>query len=287
MPSKSRKIRVTRSTSKAASTKTLPVETNPPANPETMLATPEQLAALNNKLGNEHGASTTEAVNLIPALAASQKNDDADNTQADLSDRALAKAAAQAAVAAFYNGTSFPFKAACDLRYRSAINFATGDESTARAAAGLAAIITYCDVKPDGTFVRGSGRVPGRLIGLTGKQASQTFAAGAESGLLSQLVSKNLKRVTYISGATHGLGVENSVFKLNFDAARVELLKFNSTRDSGGKLFSAPLRLLRVIETKAANATIAADLTAKTTFADNPPANLTDQPGDNVSDLPV
>lgn len=267
MPSRTRKIRVSRSTSKAASTKTLPVETNPPADPTTMLATPEQLAAITNSDIEANALAGLVRVgpnNTGPTLV----NIDHETT-VDLSERAVARAAAAAAVAAFYNGASLPFKAAVDLKLKSPINFNLGKNQSARSAALIAAIITYCDIQPDGTFVRGSGRVPGKLLGYTGKQATQTFAAGPESGGLSNLMPD---RITYISGETSGRGCENAVFRLNFEQARVNMLAFNSTRDTGGKIFSAPLRLLRVLETKPTKLT---------------PASVTDQPGDNVSDRPA
>src|SRR5882762_9697353 len=137
MPSRTRKIRVSRrSTSKAASTKTLPVETNTPADPTTMLATPEQLAE-RDLLAGTNGI----AFELTPTP------DDSD-TKADLSERAVARTAAAAAVAAFYNGASLPFKAAVDLKLKSPINFNLGKNQSARSAALIAAIITYCDIQP-------------------------------------------------------------------------------------------------------------------------------------------
>jgi hypothetical protein len=165
-------------------------------------------------------------------------------------ERELARQAAKAAVSSFYNGTSLPFKAAVDLCRRSQIRFERGanNDNTARSAAGIAAIITYCDVQPDGTFVRGSGRVPGRLIGRTGADANKTFAVGPESGLLSQLCSG--PRASHVSGPLVGRGAENSVFKLDFDACRQCLTHHNSERADGSKtrIFTEPLRLLSAIE---------------------------------------
>lgn len=279
MPSRKIRVRANKSSSKAASTKTLklngvdllnpnqPTETNAPANPETMLATPEQLAALATE------KSATVAPTNTPPSATS--NDDSD-TQADLSERAVARAAAAAAVAAFYNGASLPFKARDDLKRLSPINFNLAKNPSARSAALLATIITYCDVAADGTFVRGSGCVPGKLIGRTGKQANAQTFAGSESGGISNMLSSGntLRQITYISGELGGPGCENAIFRVNFTEARNNMLAFNNTRDTGGKIFSAPLRLLRVIETRE-------------TKPVKPVKPVTDQPGDNVSDLPV
>lgn len=191
------------------------------------------------------------ATTPVAPPATSDALDNAESvTQTDISEKHLARLAARAAIDAFYNGASLPFKAAIDLRFRSQIQFNRGanNDQTARAAAGVAAIITYCDVHPDGTFVRGSGRVPGRLIGRTGADANKTFAVGPESGLLSQLVSG--PRASHVSGPLIGRGAESAVFKLNFDACRSALLMHNNERTDGSKtrIFTAPLRLLRALE---------------------------------------
>jgi hypothetical protein len=181
-------------------------------------------------------------------------------TRADQSERELARQAAKAAVSTFYAGDSLPFKAAVDLRYRSPVHNtrknATGD-NTPRSAAGIAAIITYCDVQPDGTFVRGSGRVPGRLIGRTGADANKTYNVGPESGLLTQLYSGPLHRLTHVSGPLHGIGAELATYQLDFDACRACMLHHNSERPDGSKTgnFDEPLRLLSLLEKRASEAT--------------------------------
>jgi hypothetical protein len=233
--STSNKRRVLRVTRKAD---TAPTNENPPANPHTMLTVPlvdGTLTEFNTEV------SSPPETNEQPQVVETE--------------RQAARRAARIAVAAYYpGGASFPYKAAVDLRFRAAVNNnRSGTEQTLRVAAGIAAIITYCEISPDGTFIRGSGRVPGKLLGYTGKKANDTFRAGPESGLLSQLYSGNAsqRRIEYITGSLHGVGAELTTFKLNFDQCRKAMLAFNNKTPDGGRLFSAPLRLLRAIEKRA------------------------------------
>lgn len=164
---------------------------------------------------------------------------------ASLNDKALARAAAARAVAAFYSGRSLPFKSAADLKRKSPINFALNRAPTERSAALIAAILTYCNVQP-GTleFVRGSGAVPGRLLGFTGPDAERIFNAGPESGGLSNCLPD---RIAYINGPLAGAGAENAVFRLNYAACRANLLSHNVKQASGEHLFSAALGLLDIL----------------------------------------
>jgi hypothetical protein len=139
-----------------------------------------------------------------------------------------------------------PFKSAHDLKRKAPINFALQRDPSARSAALLAAILTYCDVQADLTFVRGSGRVPGKLIGLSGDDAERTFPAGPESGGLSNLLGS---RVEYVSGPLAGPGCENAVFRINYEPARDNLRAFNDKQADGEHLFSAPLALLDMLHT--------------------------------------
>lgn len=166
---------------------------------------------------------------------------------ADLNAREQARAAAAKAVAAFYAGTSLPFKSASDLKRKAPVNFALTREPSARTASLLAAILTYCDVAADGTFQRGSGRVPGKLLGLTGPAAQQTFSAGPESGCLSNCIPD---RIAYVSGATSGAGCELATYRLVYDAVRANMLAHNTKQADGSHLFSAPLALLDKTITK-------------------------------------
>ena len=161
-----------------------------------------------------------------------------------LNDRALARAAAAKAVAAFYAGKSLPFKSAFDLKRKAAINFALNRDPSARSAALIAAIVTYCDVQP-GTlqFVRGSGRVPRKLIhpDYTG---DDMLAAGPESGGLSNLMPD---RVQYVSGALAGPGCENAVFRLIPETCIANLRAFNEKQSDGEHLHSAPIALIEML----------------------------------------
>lgn len=113
------------------------------------------------------------------------------------------EAAIKAAISPFYAGPSLPFKASVKLPELAAVNFDSGNEQTARAAAGIAMILVYCDVASDGKFIRGSGRVPG-----TGPDLNKTLAVGPESGVLSQLCSGGC--VSHISGPLKGHGVKKA-----------------------------------------------------------------------------
>lgn len=160
-------------------------------------------------------------------------------------DAAIAKAAAARAVAAFYSGASLPFKSAYVLKAKSAINFALHRAPTERSAGLLAAILTYCDVQP-GTlqFVRGSGRVPGSLLGYTGPDAERLYPAGPESGGLSNMLGS---RAHYVSGPIAGPGCENAVFRIDYSGARANMLAHNVKQADGEHLFSAPLALLDLL----------------------------------------
>lgn len=192
-------------------------------------------------------AASKPAVAVKPAKPAVATKPAAKLNAADLTSREQARAAAAKAVAAFYAGRSLPFKSASDLRRKAPINFALTRDPSARTAALLAAILTYCNVQSDGTFVRGSGRVPGKLLGLTGAAANETFSAGPESGCLSNCIPD---RISYISGTNSGAGCENAIFRINYDAARSNMLAHNAKQSDGSHLFSGPLALLDKTITK-------------------------------------
>lgn len=186
----------------------------------------------------ETAPETTTAIEPVsPAVAIA--------TPSGISERSDARRAAAKAVATFYAGVSLPFKSAYDLKRKAAINFALTRDPSARSAALIAAILTYCDVQP-GTleFVRGSGRVPGRLLGLTGNDAEHLFPAGPESGGLSNCIPD---RIAYLSGPLHGAGCETATFRINYDAARNNLLAFNTKQADGEHLFSGPIALLDLL----------------------------------------
>jgi hypothetical protein len=243
MPAKKRNISVKRVRPVAKNTDTMPTNENPAADPRTMLSVvSDELinAASMPDITIEQTAALVSAARV--ALDSEHASDD---EQTNLSERHLARLAAKAAVSAFYSGSSLPFKAACDLKYRAAVH-PRGAAHTARTAGLIAAIITYCDIAPDYTFKRGSGAVPGRLLGYTGADASRVFQAGPESGALGRLLGDN--RITHVSGTLHGNGAENAVFQIDPTKCRANLTTFNNKLDNGSRVFSAPLRLLRVLE---------------------------------------
>jgi hypothetical protein len=279
MPAKKRNISVKRVLPVAKNTDTMPTNDNPAADPRTMLTVSNGLhvVADNNgdlstvpvpaltvtssddgtvhALGSGDPAIISGFVNMLAEIDRETPDETStsepvsenvsDNVQADLSEKHLARLAAKAAVSAFYSGTSLPFKAACDLKYRAAVH-PRGAAQTARTAGLIAAIITYCDIQPDYTFKRGSGAVPGRLLGYTGADAERIFNAGPESGALGRLIGD--ARITHVSGTLHGNGAENAVYKIDPVKCRANLTTFNNKLDNGSRVFSAPLRLLRVLE---------------------------------------
>lgn len=173
-----------------------------------------------------------------------------DNAEPNVSnDRAVARAVAARAIAAFYSGRSLPFKAASDLKRKAPINFGLNRDASARSAALLAAILTYCDVQPGSlAFVRGSGRVPGKLLGYTGADGERLYAAGPESGGLSNCIPD---RIAYVSGALSGAGCEAATFRINYASAKANLLAFNEKQANGEHLFSAALGLLDLLHNAA------------------------------------
>lgn len=182
-------------------------------------------------------------------------------TDSSETDKQLAKRAAATAVSRFYGGPgkSLPFKSAYELPRKAPINFHLQRSPSARTAGLIAAILTYCDVQP-GTlqFVRGSGAVPGRLLGLTGTDADRTLPAGPESGCLSNCLGN---QITYVAGSTAGAGAENAVFALNVQACRANLQAHNAKQADGEHIFSAPLALLDMLAQPVASTAAESDTT--------------------------
>ena len=184
---------------------------------------------------------------LCPAVIVSDVSDESDAVTTTNNDRAIARALAAKAIAAYYGGKSLPFKAASELRYKAEINFALQRNPTARSAALIATILTYCDIEPGFLrFVRGSGRVPGKLLGYTGNEAERIHACGAESGGLSNMLGQQAE---YVSGPLAGPGCENAIFRLNYTAALANLRAFNQKQSDGEHLFSAAIVLLEMLAT--------------------------------------
>lgn len=134
--------------------------------------------------------------------------------------------AAMRAVAAFYtSGTSFPFKAASAKL--SDLNSANVKAPSVRTAALVAAMLTYAgdNIGPDGTFQRGGFRVPARLINPDAKPGV-TLPAMPESGCLGNMLGRV---VSHVSGPLGGKQARDGTFRINFDAARAELLMLGDT----------------------------------------------------------
>lgn len=161
--------------------------------------------------------------------------------QAVSNERADSRAAAKRAVAEFYAGTSLPFKAAADLPYKADLNPALQRAPTERTAALIAAIISYCDVARDGSFKRGSGRVPGKLLGRTGADGERLFSAGPESGCTSNMLGA---QIVHVSGALGGKQAAETVLRLT-DKAIANLLAFNVAGAGGKRRFADVLKHAR------------------------------------------
>lgn len=200
---------------------------------------PEQYPERNLLLGSDSGK-------LTPTMPDAANIDAATSTVPDISERQLARRAAKLAVSEFYRGESLPFKAAVDLRYRAAINFARfapgSVNGTERTAAAIAAILAYCDVAPDGTFMRGSGRVPRTMLGLPHDPANPTLAAGIESGVLSRLIG--VGAIAYVNGVTHGVGAELATYRIVKPKALANMQAHNAKQASGEHTFSRVIALL-------------------------------------------
>lgn len=222
-----------------------------------------QIATAENEKRDNHGAQNIglppelQNVPLVetnppPVFAPAGTPNVSDPAPTDTSDsrsqRELARAAARAACEAFYTGKSVPFKFRGDIKRLSRLTGdATGPEVTHRTAAAIALLLTYCDIQPDYSFVRGSGKMPGTLLGKTGAAGREIYNTGIESGALSQLLGAG--SVTYVSGEQHGAGAENAVFRIVSHKCRSNMLAFNNKRaDGSGNLFTSGLRLLSAID---------------------------------------
>ncbi len=160
-------------------------------------------------------------------------------------EKMLTKLAAAKAVSAFYAGRSLPFKSIYELPKKASVNFNLNRAPSARSAGLIATILTYCEVMPNTLqFVRGSGRIPGNLLGYEGVDADRIFSAGPESGGLSNLLGD---RAHYVSGVLQGKGCEEAVFCLDFEGALSNLRAFNTKQEDGEHLFSAAIALLEML----------------------------------------
>lgn len=209
---------------------------------------PARTLLSNNTMPMHDNAPAPTGTMLIPYVAPAIA--DTAPAVSGLSERRLAKLAAAKAVSEFYPGPSLPFKAAVDLRYRAPINFARfapgSINGTERTASALAAILAYCDVQPNGTFVRGSGAVPRTMLGLPHDPANPTLAAGIESGVLSRLIGTGA--VSYVSGETSGTGCELATYRINVAKARANMLWHNSKQANGEHRYSRVLALLDAVQ---------------------------------------
>lgn len=140
---------------------------------------------------------------------------------ADTSDRNAERAAAAAAVSAYYGGRSLPFKSASD-RFADLRLDKQPKAATQRQAALLAAMLaadTAGNIKPDGSFVRGGFKLPARLFDPKAP-AEAVVSCQPETGCLSDALGRV---VSYVSGPTAGKAQRDTVLRVDLKRARAEI----------------------------------------------------------------
>lgn len=141
-------------------------------------------------------------------------------TPSVLSGVALERAAASAAIRAFYGldnpRASLPFKAGSHIKRLSPVNPEIAFSPTARTGALIACLIRYGagNVKPDGTFVRGGFVLPARLVDPK-LPATDTVSAGPESGCLSNCLGHSIE---HVSGDLGGPNARDAVYRIRAGA---------------------------------------------------------------------
>lgn len=135
-------------------------------------------------------------------------------------DRAIERAVAGAAVAAYYTGgSSLPFKAASDTFRPLAVNTKAATQRQAALFAAMLVADRADNIKPDGTFVRGGFRLPARLFNPKAP-ADALVSCQPESGCLSDA---NGRAVSYVSGPTTGKAQRETVLRLDLGRVRAEI----------------------------------------------------------------
>lgn len=132
----------------------------------------------------------------------------------------LARSVAATAVAAYYSGSSLPFKAASDKF--APLNHHNVKKPSPRTAALLAVMLaadTAGNIKRNGSFTRGGFVLPARLFNPKAAE-SDTVRCQPESGCLGNQLGRT---VHFVSGATDGKAQADSVLRIDFKAARAEL----------------------------------------------------------------
>lgn len=156
----------------------------------------------------------------------------------------LARAVAVAAVSAYYNGASIPFKAASD-RFADLRTDKLAKKPSLRQAALIAVMLaadTAGNIKRNGTFTRGAFVLPAKLFNPKAG-AGETVTCQPETGCLSDMLGRT---VQYVSGPTSGAGQRDTVLRLDFKAARADLALL------GGPLSRAAVAVLDKLQAKAA-----------------------------------
>lgn len=172
---------------------------------------------------------TTPDTTDVPANSAKPADAAPAAKPADLSTRRDERAAAGAAVAAYYHGKSLPFKSASDTF--KPLNFDNAKAESERQAALMLCLYVYGagNIQPDGTFVRGAFRVPGSVLGRTGTEATELFNAQPESGCLGNMLGRT---VHFVSGATAGKMQREQILRIDHAKARREIVSYFGERNA-------------------------------------------------------
>ena len=143
--------------------------------------------------------------------------------------RALENTAAQAAVAAFYTGSSKPFKSA--NQRLSPLNLNNAKKPSIRQAAAIVAAFTYGagNITKTGIFTRDGFNVPANLANKKAK-STDTMPAQLESGVLGNMLGNAVKQ--------HADGVR---FQFDTDAIKRDYLPLlpKAIREAGLKAVNA------------------------------------------------
>jgi hypothetical protein len=181
--------------------------------------------AARKRVAKKLAAKRADTPTAPPAEAAPAKPTQAEReaAQRDRADqRALARQAASRAVAAFYTGSSKPFKSSGDKF--SDLNHDNAKAPSQRQAGLMLALLTYGagNMQADGTFVRGAFSVPASLVNANAKPG-ETVRAQPESGCLGNMLGRT---VAYVSGPVTGRLQTETVLRLNVERALTEIQSF-------------------------------------------------------------
>ncbi len=165
----------------------------------------------------------TKRVRAKPAATAKQPKaaNAAKPVQAPVAvDPNLNRAVASAAVSAYYNGASLPFKSALD-RFADLRLDKAAKRPSQRQAAMLCTMLAYSDGNIDkrGQFTRGAFKLPATLFNPKADKLA-LVTCQPETGCLSDMLGRV---VHFVSGPTSGKQQASTVLRIDFAVARREI----------------------------------------------------------------